>query len=369
MKHSTPFYTIGIDLGKNMSHVCVLDRKRDVHKQIALDSTPKAFAREFRDIPSSRIVMEACGISAWVSRFLGQFGHEVIVANPRNVALISKGNNKSDRVDAEFLARLGASDLQLLSPITHRGEQAQQDLAKIKLRDVLVRTRVTLLLSLRGNLESLGLQLPKCSSESAHKKLRAALTKEQIAFVEPMLAALETLTNSIRRYDREIEGTANKEYPEAQLLQTAPGVGPLISLAYVLTVDDPKRFKKSRDVGAFVGLTPRRHQSGGSDPQLRITKAGNRYLRQLLVQSANYILGPFAKDSDLRTWGLKLADRGGKNAKKRAIVAVARKLATILHRMWMAKTEFNPLRGEPHVKTKRILKSRMNKQKQLITTP
>jgi transposase len=270
--------------------------------------------------------------------------------------LISKSQKKSDRRDAELLARLAASDPKLLSPITHRGEQAQRDLAIIKLRDMLVRGRLGLVASLRGIFESLGITLPGCSTQCFHKRMRAVLSKDDLALAEPMLTAIEALTQSILKCDREIERAATHDYPETKILQTAPGVGPIVSLAFVLTLDDPSRFKRSRVVGAFTGLTPRKHQSGDSDPELGITKAGNKYLRKLLVLSAHRILGRFGAECDLRDWGLKLAQRGGKNAKKRAVVAVARKLATILHRMWVTKTDFIPRRDVPRPIIKHILK-------------
>ncbi|MFN0205625.1 MAG: IS110 family transposase [Planctomycetota bacterium] len=367
MTHTTTAsLTIGIDLGKRMSQFCVLDKKREVSKRGSAATTPGEFKRVFKKFAKARIVMEAGGVSPWASRVLEALGHEVIVANPRNVALISKSYQKSDRRDAEFLARLAAADLKLVSPITHRGEEAQQHLIKIKLRDALVRSRTMLILSLRGHLASLGMEVPSCSTASFHKKLYNELPKDTVEIVAPTLITIQSLTKSIHEYDREIEQIADEEYPEAKLLQTVAGVGPLTSLAFILTIDDAKRFKKSRDVSAFIGLTPKRQQSGDHNPQLGITKTGNSYLRRLLVQSAHYILGPFGKESDLREWGLKLAARGGKNAKKRAIVAVARKLAMILHRMWVTKTEFIPRRHEPHVVVKRALKAKKKEARPVL---
>ena len=118
----------------------------------------------------------------------------------------------------------------------------------------------------------------------------------------------------------------------------------MTALAYLLTLEEPGRFEQSRSVGAYVGLTPRRDQSGQTDKQLRITQCGDGYLRQLLVTSSHYILGPFGPDSDLRRYGLRIAERGGKNAKKRAVVAVARKLAVLLHHLWKTGVDYEPLR-------------------------
>ena len=351
-----------------MSQYCVLNAKGVVRKSERVPSTAADFKHVFGKLPRARIALEACGISAWVERELKALGHEVYVANPRNVALISKSYKKSDRKDAEMLARIVAADPKLLSPITHRGEKAQFDLAKIKLRDVLVRNRVNLVASLRGILEIQGIEIPRYSTESFHKKLPGILTRDQFALAKPVLESIECISSSIREFDREIERAAKKDYPETELFRSINGVGAITALAFALTIDDPKRFKKSRDVCAFLGLTPKTRQSGDSDPELRITKAGNKYLRKLLVQCAHYILGPFGHDSDLREWGLKLAARGAKNAKKRALVAVARKLAMILHRMWITKTEYIPRRHEPHVVIKHTLKTNKQERKRLAPT-
>ena len=155
---------------------------------------------------------------------------------------------------------------------------------------------------------------------------------------------LDKWTTYIKEYDREI-AELEKKYPQVARLQQISGVGPLISLTFVLTLDDHLRFRKSRPIGSYLGLRPRQRDSGESQPQLRITKAGDGYLRSLLIQGAHYILGKFGPDTDLKRGGLKLAARGGKNAKKRAVVAVARKLSVLLHRLWITGEAYEPLRN------------------------
>ncbi len=179
--------------------------------------------------------------------------------------------------------------------------------------------------------------------------MAAGLSAELREALEPLLTEVESLNERIKEYDRRMEQMAKKDYPEVQLLQQVKGVGELIALTYVLTIEDPHRFRKSRDVGCFLGLRPGRRNSGQSEPQMHISKEGDRYLRTLLVQGAHYILGPFGEDRDLRRWGLKLAERGGKNAKKRAIIAVARKLAVLLHRLWVSGEVYEPLRNSQRV--------------------
>lgn len=169
---------------------------------------------------------------------------------------------------------------------------------------------------------------------------------ELVSALGPVLETIAELTVRIRAYDRELERLCAQQYPETQRLRQVAGVGALTALAYVLVLEDPTRFARSRAVGPYLGLRPKRAESGQARPQLRISKGGDVLLRKLLVQSAHYVLGPFGPDTDLRRWGQRLAARGGKNAKKRAVIAVARKLAVLLHRLWMSGAKYEPLRHE-----------------------
>lgn len=290
-----------------------------------------------------RVVIEAGTHSPWVSRVLAGLGHEVIVANPRKVRLISDNEGKDDRVDAELLARLGRVDVKLLSPIQHRGEGAQADLALIRARDALVGARTQLVNHVRGAVKSLGSRLEKSSARSFGGKMGEQVPEALRAALEPVLEVIAEITHQISGYDQQIRRCCQQKYPETQLLTAVPGVGALTALGYVLTLEDPHRFAHSRSVGSFLGLRPGKDKSGQQDPELRITKAGSPLLRRLLVGSAQYLLGPFGPDTDLRRWGLKLAGRGRKNAKKRAVVAVARKLAVLLHRLWVDGEVYEPL--------------------------
>ena len=193
--------------------------------------------------------------------------------------------------------------------------------------------------------KSYGARLRKCGTEQMSREMTKELKPELREALDPLLAEIESLHERIAEYDTRIEQIAKEVYPQVAVLRQVKGVGPLIALTYVLTLDDPHRFWRSRDVGGFLGLRPGRRNSGMSEPQLHISKEGDRYLRTLLVQGAHYVLGPFGQDSDLRRWGLKLAERGGKNAKKRAVVAVARKLAVLLHKLWVSGEVYEPLRN------------------------
>jgi transposase len=266
------------------------------------------------------------------------------VANARQVQLISKNSRKSDKLDAEVLARLARVDPELLRPIRHRGEQAQAHLAAIRVRAALIEARTGLVNAARGLAKSAGERLASCDPDRMGVGHLEGLGVSLRATLEPLLQEIESLTTRIKGCDHKIEQIA-REYPECELLRQVSGVGTLIALTFVLTVEDPHRFAKSREVGCYVGLRPKRSDSGESQPQLRITKEGDIYLRKMLVQGAHYILGYRGPDTDLRRWGLKLAARGGKNAKKRAIVAVARKLAILLHRLWVTGEVYEPLRN------------------------
>lgn len=337
--------TIGVDLGDKSSCYCVLNRQGEVVQEGRVATGRKGLAEVFGAIPRCRIAVEVGTHSPWVSRYLRQLGHEVIVANARQVKLISQSSRKDDRLDAQTLARLARIDPGLLRPIQHRSEQGQLDLMTVRVRAGLVEARSKLVNTARGMTKSMGERLPSCGTDRMKVERSQELPAELRAVLEPLLQQVEALTATIQECDRQLEQIARERYPETELLRQVAGVGLLIALTFVLTVEDPARFQNSRDVGCYVGLRPQRSQSGQSEPQLRITKEGDRYLRTLLVQGAHYILGWRGPDTDLRRWGLKLASRGGKNAKKRAVVGVARKLGILLHRLWVTGEVYEPLRN------------------------
>ena len=334
--------TVGIDLGDRSSRYCILDEQGEVLAEGSVATTQKGFAQVFGSKVRSRIALEVGTHSPWVSRHLAEWGHEVIVANPRRVRLITDSSRKDDRLDAKTLARLARIDPELLSPIRHRSEQAQADLMVIRARAVLVEVRTMLVNSARGLAKSYGERLRSCGTGQVREELAESLSEPLQIALNPLLAEVESVSQHIRDYDEQIENIGSR-YPEIELLKQVHGVGTLTALTYVLTVEDPHRFRRSRDAGAYFGLRPRRRESGNSRPQLRITKEGDAYVRKLLVQCAHHVLGPFGPDCDLRRWGLELAERGGKNAKKRALVAVARKLAVLLHKLWVTGEVYEPL--------------------------
>lgn len=337
--------TVGLDVGDRWSHCCELDEETgEVVEEGRVRTTAQALEERFRG-HRKRVVLEVGCQSPWISRLLHELGHEVLVANARRVQLIHGSSNKSDRVDAESLARLGRFDPKLLRAIEHRGESVQVDRAVLKARDTLVRSRARLIGHVRGMVKSLGARVRRSSAECFAAYATEDVPQALGPALGPVIEQIAALTATIRTYDHEIEQMAQQRYPETALLRQVDGVGPITSLAFVLKVEDPRRFGRSRTLGPYLGLVPRRDQSGTRDPQLRITKQGDPFVRRLLIQCAHYLLGPFGKDCTLRRYGLRIAERGGPNAKKRAVVAVARKLAVLLHHLWRTAEVYEPLRG------------------------
>jgi transposase len=274
---------------------------------------------------------------------LEECGHEVLVANARKLRLIYANKRKTDEIDAENLARLARLDPKLLYSVRHRGEDSQAHLALIRSRQALIGCRTQLVNHVRGAVKSFGARLPKCPARSFYKRASEHIPEALRPALGPILEQIASLTERIRNYDRKLEAISKEHYPETDLLRQVEGIGPLTALTFVLTLEDPHRFERSRSVGAYLGLVPAKARSGDMDPQKCISKEGDEMLRKLLVGSAHYILGPFGSDSDLRRHGEKIAARGGKNSKKRAAVAVARKLSVLLHHLWITGELYEPL--------------------------
>lgn len=337
--------TIGLDLGDRTTHYCALDSARQVVSRGKFPTTKESLLREFRGIERRRIVIEAGSQSLWISHLLRDLGHEVMVVDPRRVQKLIAGNRKTDRRDAESLARLALGVPEMLGASHHRSLADQADLAILRSRDVLVRTRTRVVCHVRGILKGFGITVPTCSASCFHRRAADLVAVELGPALLPVLATLEDLDRHIDELDAALEAAAAKRSAAVAQLRQVPGVGPVVAMAFALTVGDPKRFRHSRSVGAWVGLTPDKRSSGDSDPQLSIHRRGDGYLRRLLVVASHYILGRFGKDSDLRRYGLQLCARGGGNGKKRAVVAVARKLAVLLHRLWVSGGVYEPLRN------------------------
>jgi transposase len=335
--------TVGVDLGDQWSNYCILGLSGETLAEGQFRTTWEETSEFFRGMSTSRVVVEVGTHSAWVREVIAGFGHEVLVANPRLMEGSKRRRRKNDRIDANKLARLGRTDPKSLHPIQHRSTEVREDLLVLRAREALVASRTELINTVRGLVKSLGARLSNCSSESFSEKAAAEIPNEVGETFQPLLRLIATLSDEIKTFDRRIETLASEKYRHTKLLRQVSGVGPVTALAYVLTLETPLRFARSRDVGPYLGLVPKQEDSGDSQPQLGISKTGDQLLRKLLVGSAHYIVGPFGPDTDLRRFGMRLCERGGKNAKKPAVVAVARKLAVLLHRLWASGEVYEPL--------------------------
>ncbi len=335
--------TVGVDLGDQWSNYCVLGLGGETLREGQFRTRRQEVGEFFQGLAISRVVIEVGTHSAWVREMIAGLGHEVLVANARRMEGSKRRRRKNDRIDAAKLARLGRVDPKLLYPIQHRSTEIREDLLVIRVRDSLVESRTKLISTVRGMVKTMGARVQGCSSVSFSAKAADQIPPEVRETLQPLLRLIQTLSEEIKSYEKRIEKLGSEKYMDTKLLRQVNGVGPVTSLAYVLTLETPQRFKRSRDVGPYLGLVPQQEDSGDSQPQLSISKAGDRMLRRLLVGSAHYILGPFGPDTDLRRFGMKLCQRGGKNAKKRAAVAVARKLAVLLHRLWSSGEVYEPL--------------------------
>lgn len=334
--------TIGLDLSDRESHFHVMRGDGQTLATGKVETKRGPLSKLFASWKGCRLILEAGGHSPWVSRLSEQCELETVVANPRRVELISKSDRKTDRHDAQTLAELGLGRLTLLAPITHRSESAQADLSVRDARNAAVKVRTGMINFVRGKLKSSGYRAAKCTPENFHSRAVPVMPAQLELALRPMLTLIGHVNLEIRKLDKQIEQLCKERYPITHSLRQVPGVGAIVSYSFVLTIDDPKRFKP-RQVGTYLGLVSRKKSSGDKDPQMSITKAGDREMRRLLVLSANYILGRFGPDCDLRRFGLKIAGDGSKRNKKRAKVAVARKLAILLHHLWVSGEAYDPL--------------------------
>ncbi|MFC4993874.1 IS110 family transposase [Rubritalea tangerina] len=336
---------VGVDLSDKKHQICVLDKNGEILSERTIPNSYAGLDKLSADYPEALIAMEVGTHSPWISNYLKEKGHKVIVANARKLRAIYCNERKSDKRDAQMIAKLARVDTSLLYPIEHGSVENLENRQRIAMRDTLVKHRVALINSVRFSLKSLGLRLSSPSSASfvgyARKVLCAHPSKLQL--VESMLVVIEAMSNQIKQADRHIKEQMVTALPESKRLMQIPGVGALSAVSFVLTIDDPWRFKDPRDVAAYLGLVPKRDQSGEIDKQLPISKAGNRQMRTLLVQCAQYIMRSNSPDCDLKRHGERIAARGGRIAKRKAIIAVARKLSVTMLTIWQRQIEYQPL--------------------------
>lgn len=333
---------IALDLGDRRTALACRRDGAIVHEE--LRTTPEALRTRFSDEPSCTVVFEAGSQSAWIAWLLADLGHRPVVVHPRRLKLITASAHKTDRSDAEWLLRLAEADVDLLRPVRVRSRGQQADLALLRSREQLTAMRAAAIQCVRSQAKLFGATLPSGGPVAFPRRARAGLPPDLLPACESLLVQIEQITASLKHIERQIETLAGHRYPETACLTQVPSIGPLTALTAVLTLQSADRFTRSREAGPAVGLVPRKRASGASDPELRITKLGDPELRRLLVLAAHRIVRKTAPDSDLKRFGERLMARGGKNAKKRAIVAVARKLAVLLVALWRSGEVYQPLR-------------------------
>ncbi len=335
-----PLATLGIDLGDVTSNVCLLNRAGGQMGEFEVDTTPEGFQKFFQELPdASRIALEVGTHSPWANRLLRELGHEVLVVNARKLA---KRRIKTDRRDAQMLAQKAYQESEDLVQVRHRGEQQQIDILVVQVRATLVETRTKLINAARGKVKPFGCRLAAMDTDNVTAALADNLPEGIAGSIKSILRVVEEVNLELQLLDDQITELI-KQYPATKEMMKIRSVGPVTALTFVLTISDPKRFDSSRTVGVALGMTPSKYQSGQNDPQLGISKAGDAYLRGLLVQCSQLILAKNGGDSDIRRWGLKLAGNGTDgHQKKRAVIAVARKLAVLMHTLWTSGAAYDP---------------------------
>jgi transposase len=334
--------TIGMDLGNRKHTVCALDADGNVLFRKEVANTPDELKVFFEENKGATVAMETGLCCRWISALSKASGCDTIVGNARELAMIWGDKNKNDRNDAEKIARLARADRNLFHPVTLRDDAHHRLFQLLELREGEVKERTRRVNSIRGMCKANAVFLPSCDAALFHKVAASALPEGMRKMFRPTLDALAATDRAIRRYDAMIEDCCRRQFKaETGLLQTVPGVGPITAAAFVAAVDDPARFGKARDAGPFFGLTPGQDQSGDGDAPKQITRAGNEMVRHLLVNGANKILQRNSKDNALKRHGMKICARGGKVARRKAKVAVARKMAVLMLAMLKSGKEYD----------------------------
>ena len=326
----------GIDVHQKTSEICGITEEGEIFERRQLATTEASLRRYFGRQAKAVLVMECGPLTPWLYRLLDDLGHEVRVVNPRRVRLIAESTLKTDGIDAEVLARLSRLDMGFLRPVYQRSRAAQELRSRLRVRSALVKSRTALINCVRGTLRAQGYRLRSCTAARFVPCFAEMELDDDLAQVlDPLIETLASLTEKIDELTRALAAESRSDELMIRL-QEVPGVGPLVSLAYVAWMDRPERFAKSRDVGACLGLRPTLRSSGGQERRGRITREGDAEMRRLLVQAAHAAF-LCRKETKLKQWAQALAKRIGK---AKAVVALARKIAVLLHRLWVTDQSY-----------------------------
>jgi transposase len=334
----------GLDLGKKSSHFCVMNEKKEIVKEDKVSNREENIVKVFGKLEPMRIAIEASSKAFWIADVLEKCGHVPVVTDPGRTKAIGAAKIKHDKLDAKVLAMLCVADL--LVEVNRPTVAQRLGRMPVVARDGLVRSRTMLVNQVRSMLDSEGIIVKPCATEvfvDHVVDMWDDLPTEMGDAIEPVLDTIHALTEEIKACDKKIE-KAIKQDEEAKLLMTAPGVGPIVAACFLMAIRDPARFESGRHTGAYLGLVPSLYQSGKTHRRGRITKHGNKQARWALSMAANAVLNPRLKQrSALREWGRSLAKRIGR---KKAVVAVARKLASVLWSMLRNQKPFEPRLAE-----------------------
>jgi transposase len=329
-----------LDVSLNTVFVCVVNEKGKVVKENEIPSTPEAIGSFLKgaDLEVEKIGLESGNLTHYLKKGLGGMGYDVVIMESRKMAaILATVINKTDKNDARGIAE--ALRVGHYRECVHRSDEAVEVRTILHARQTVVEERTHLLSSIKGHLKMYGIKLGKGKNKTFRGKVEEAvvgLRPRVQRVIKNLLNVLDALEKEIKELDKEVKALA-KEDKEVQLLQTIDGVGPITALAFKAEIDDPKRFADSRDVAAYIGLTPNQYSSGETQRQGGISKKGPKRMRCLLVEAATCLLTRSRIWSKLKAWGMKLIKKKGK---KKAIIAVARKLAVTMHRMLITQKPF-----------------------------
>ena len=326
----------GLDLGRSSSRLCVVDKDRNILRERDVATSETGLRRAFERKDKLVVVLEASTGAFWVADLLVELGHTVHVVDPNRTKAIGASLIKNDKLDARWLAYLAAAGLLATVRVPTREQRVARMPATV--RDSLIRSRTRLLNAVRGMAASEGIRLSKCAPEKLADVVAAHRDAYPLGMYEslrPLLDGIESLSISIEAGTDELEARAKRD-PVLLRLQTVPGVGPVTASLFAAAIIDPHRFESGRRVGAYLGLVPRLYQSGATHRRGQITKRGNRQVRWALTMSANAVLLT-RRSCPLVDWGKRMQHRLGR---KKACVAIARKLASVLWAVWIHEVDY-----------------------------
>lgn len=341
---STPSRAIvvGVDVSEKHLNLCEIDGD-DAVCESRMANSSKKLLEHFQGKAKRRIIIEVGAHTRWIAELLEQLGHQVLIVDPRRTKLISGSLYKDDRIDAMTLAMLGRDAPALLKTVPLRRLESQMVLTLVRARASAVKGRTRIVNTVRGVLKPYGYTIPKDSRGATFTAyIRETLDQALLRIVEPLLVLIETFNAQIKRYDDDVALVLPRLAPDTVHLTQINGVGALTVLYFVALIGDPHRFASNRDIGPYLGLCRKRQDSGDYKSELGITKAGDSLMRALLANCASYLLGPFGQDSDIRRWGLKKVGGGSRAEKKKAKIAVARKLAVVMLTLWKTGRPYTP---------------------------